>query len=720
MFKITELTVKDWCQHKNRTVKFVAGTNGVIGTNGKGKSNLVNAIFTAITGRVITDTIEDNINFEADKAIIDLQFTQDGIAGTLKRAFTATRTEDPKIRKTTTSTAKLTYGDLNISGASKVTEALGKITGMSPRVIEDHIFVSQNRMQELLFQTKADRMASFLTLIPGVDRAETLRDVLQAELIKYPEITLAFDMATIKSQVDANVIEQSCIKQDVEAVERELKSIKIADIFKFESELTEITQAEGRLNTVTTATNQLGTQVEDLFMAQVNADKQLADFCNVFERCKSTAEVARAELKNIEQNKTIFTTRKRVNAELAMLMSDITTRGTPDDGGKPWTKLPALETTLSQLMAEIAEHDKVLRLLNLGNNCPTCGKPFDNAEAERTTHKTALAEATGKLVTVRNEVTNLKSAERVYNTAMANHVAWVESAQQRMTSLTDTLKTLPEVAEPDVARVTGLTALVNECDAAAYRVGPAEAASKRAHEAYTSANSRFETLKEQAIELTELVAKKPAAIVIAANNALHARYDELTSKQSMLTGKLEAKEEEHARLAQTLLTIETMAAKAVATRDYRTLITNVREVLHRDRLPNEVLVTYIQELDMLCNKFLGMFGNPFTVQLGRDMELTCRFPNGYTCDAGRLSGGQKCVLSLAVRFSINELFAKDLGLICLDEPTHDLDVDHVAYVGELMEYIKKVGKAAGVQTIVVTHDMSLMPCFESVINLNES
>ena len=81
MITISKLTVENWCQHKYLSISFYRGANGVIGPNGIGKSNFINAILTALTGKPPTDRIEDNIKFDADRAKIVLEFENEGIFG---------------------------------------------------------------------------------------------------------------------------------------------------------------------------------------------------------------------------------------------------------------------------------------------------------------------------------------------------------------------------------------------------------------------------------------------------------------------------------------------------------------------------------------------------------------------------------------------------------------------------------------------------------------
>lgn len=719
MFKVSELSVKDWCQHRSKTIKFVPGTNGIVGTNGKGKSNLLGALFTAITGRVLVDELKDNINFESDKAVIDMSFTQDGVNGHVRRAFTGTRIEgDAKNRKDVSSTAKLTYGTVETSKASKVTEDLIKITGMSPRVIEDHIFISQDRMQEMLFQRKSDRMRSFLTLIPGVERAEPVRDRLQKELAAYPELMLTSNMEEVKQQLSDNIVEQAKLEAYSKELDSQIRNIDITAILADEAKIREYAQLDTERTRINYLAERAANEESNLLVQCAEADTELAAGLRSVEGQQAAAESARTELSMLDKNKSIYATRKRALDRRDKLMAEVAVIEAPADNGRPWDQIPVLQAQHIEWASKVKEHDKALKLLRLGNDCPTCGKPFENAEEERAKHTAGLKEATFKAGVFLDDVNRLTKMEREYNSAISTYLNWVDSAQTELQSLTATLDSLPEVPEPSSARQTQLTTIINGYNRAKDQIADLERTSRDLHTLLVQTSSRVSSLNDQRTALDIKLANRMTETQIAVVAETHKLYNTYTAELAVTSGKLSAKKDEQLRLEQNVLKIDLLTAKAKSVTEYRTLVNNVREVLHRDRLPNEVLGTYVQELDSLVNKFLELFGNPFAVCLDREMEMECRFPNGYVGNTTRLSGGQKCVLSVAMRFAINELFAKDLGLLVLDEPTQWMDDDNIAYMGDLIDNIQRAGKESGVQTIVITHAKELVPYFEHVIDLN--
>ena len=85
--------------------------------------------------------------------------------------------------------------------------------------------------------------------------------------------------------------------------------------------------------------------------------------------------------------------------------------------------------------------------------------------------------------------------------------------------------------------------------------------------------------------------------------------------------------------------------------------------------------------------------------------------------AGRLSGGQAWVLSLAWRIALLDRYAPGVGLLCLDEPTHGLDGRRVLALRDALTAWRP--HAGGRQFVVVTHDRRLLPAFDRVIDLDD-
>ncbi len=72
---------------------------------------------------------------------------------------------------------------------------------------------------------------------------------------------------------------------------------------------------------------------------------------------------------------------------------------------------------------------------------------------------------------------------------------------------------------------------------------------------------------------------------------------------------------------------------------------------------------------------------------------------------GRCSAGQKVLASIIIRLALAESFGVNCGLVALDEPTTNLDVDNIRSLAASLHGIIKARQAqANFQLIVITHD----------------
>ncbi|KAI5452761.1 DNA repair protein rad50 [Naganishia albida] len=76
---------------------------------------------------------------------------------------------------------------------------------------------------------------------------------------------------------------------------------------------------------------------------------------------------------------------------------------------------------------------------------------------------------------------------------------------------------------------------------------------------------------------------------------------------------------------------------------------------------------------------------------------------------GRCSAGQKVLASILVRLALAESFAQQCGVLALDEPTTNLDVDNIeALANSLAGLIDRMKSMKNFQLIVITHDESFL------------
>ena len=76
---------------------------------------------------------------------------------------------------------------------------------------------------------------------------------------------------------------------------------------------------------------------------------------------------------------------------------------------------------------------------------------------------------------------------------------------------------------------------------------------------------------------------------------------------------------------------------------------------------------------------------------------------------GRCSSGQKVLSSIIIRLSLAETFCANCGILALDEPTTNLDVDNIeGLANALIEIIENRRRQENFQLVVITHDQQFV------------
>ena len=72
---------------------------------------------------------------------------------------------------------------------------------------------------------------------------------------------------------------------------------------------------------------------------------------------------------------------------------------------------------------------------------------------------------------------------------------------------------------------------------------------------------------------------------------------------------------------------------------------------------------------------------------------------------GRCSAGQKMLASIIIRLALAETFCNSCGILCLDEPTTNLDENHIKSLAKsLRDLIQSRAENNNFQLVVITHD----------------
>ena len=172
------------------------------------------------------------------------------------------------------------------------------------------------------------------------------------------------------------------------------------------------------------------------------------------------------------------------------------------------------------------------------------------------------------------------------------------------------------------------------------------------------------------------------------------------------------------QITRQLAEFEQVMARNVAAREAKQHFTAVRQIFHHDEAPRMVSYTYVEQMLEEVNATLEIFDAPYRVVMDENLGFIANFLDGVrTQPDRRLSIGERIVLAMAFRITVNSTFASQVGMLVLDEPTAGLDEHNLGCLPNAINRLKELSDERGLQVFFVTHEPRITSIFDNVIEL---
>lgn len=707
--KIDYVEIKNFCQHKERTETLGAGVVGILGRNGKGKSNFVRAIRRGLTGSSGNKgTKDDDLSWGETDGFIKVGFSVGSTEGFIKRALNTAR-------------CNMQFGDKKLKTATEIDSVLYDILGVPPSMLSQMVFVEQGAIEGVLFQGPADRKASFQTLF-GTEQAEKLRAVIAAEADTIIISSRADVIARTQKQLNDEVMPQ------IMALQSELAQYDMsgAILRPEDADAANATVALYEKNSQTDAQLTEARRQSDELTAQLSINsKQLAGSQSAVTEMQGMHDSLLGQVESARQQITAAGRAQQIMQQRQQIEQRLQRAAAIKVEPKPVE--PVLETPLVSMRADLAECLQRRQRLRMeieagsGKTCPTCKQVVkvggDPAE---------LAAKQLECTALDHDIDQWNKTIPVVEMKLSAYVNDLARWTQRQTQAQDTdaqahaeLAALPADAAPlSPEQHKALTELLVLFDSevipglrnAQMQLNSTQAVYNQTQERLQHVTARVNELSAslgQTVTLTEYQTAKTRL-------ALHA---DTRTKAASANGRLQAFHSQRQSLETQIEQYKTEEAHMEGLKRWKEQLDRARALLHRDQLPNLVAQEFIKVLNTRLAFYLQTFEVPFLAQIQEDLSVLCTFSGNHTMMAERLSGGQKVMLGIAFRFAVYDMFVSNLGMLILDEPTVFLDDGNIDHVYNLLLKVRSYSKSAGLQLIVVTHEKRLMNIFDKVIEL---
>lgn len=710
--RLISLDLENVGPHRKLHWEFGSGVIGIFGPNGSGKSNAINiGCYAALTndyGRGVGG--QEGQICQQKKADEISQIVLKGQQAST--VFEITRILYPKVKH------KMVVGGKELHSARDIQQELENILDIKRQLLDDYVFVPQWELINFFRLTPAARAKSFAYVCRTI-RAEKLYDAIGNELnLARPMAeTVTDNRDDIRRQIgeyqDRQLLSQVQLDTASEGLMNADDLARCQEIIKRQERRARLLEAlTGRQNDVKIKLS--------LARDATAAAKAAVEQVTIWEPHLVEAQEKAAEAK---QRQAVWTVeRKRRQDFLACKREYDTLRAKVIK--EPVTDIEETTEELrkqqQQLVLAIQPHsDLVNRFDDLEDGatatCHTCGQSLTDVLVR-------VAQARSALTPLQLELTKVLSLLVLRDTYDKASVKWagdLGTKNRQLITLQERLEAFGEVPDPQRLDEDECSRIFDDLQNMDQRLQLIRGAARSAELKKADHIARHKAAKAE-LEAAELKIQElsiPAAEYGEADRRLEAHkaaeldVREHETRVSEWGGFISQWQKELKRVTLTL-------KRTKKARRYLKLLSRVRQVVHRDNLPYKVHQRALLRMEDGINETLEQFDSPFRVTTEEGLSYVAHFPNGTVKPAEGLSGGQQVVLALALRWALNSLFANQIGMMILDEPTAGLDQRNLDCLESALVGLSEVARSRGYQLIMITHEQRLERVFDQVITLD--
>jgi len=705
--QLLRLEVKNWVHHRYRVCEFTRGLVAILGENGSGKSSLFGAIRWLLTGENPNFGVKaDNISQyarEGEPAYATLEFEHNGHIAVVTRHLLPEKEQ-----------ATLVVDGKEIGrGDKSVTAGIEKLLGVDAKFISRFIIVAQTEIFSFIDDNQTDTDKFFQRLF-NTARADKCQDVIGKSLSKLniPEIVQTADEIATQAAAAA---------QQAAELSTQIAQLPNPDdiVSLMRADQTTIQQWEARdrgaseLAKLEQQLEQQQKKLDDLVNASAQYDADLLALTAAANGQEESHAAARVALGHWASYKSVAKAKENFQLTRAQLAAEREKDQQPEKPGQP----TAEEMRRDQHSREqrIKEAKRFIDMFSSEGvaECPTCHTPSSQLAAQVEQYKADLIKMEEELAELKNAASRQAFKEGVWQDWEKRQKAREAKEQQLDAAEKDLLAVKP----PDLSEDELQQAVVDyeEFQRVKKEIEPL---AQKAREERAQVNGAIEALRARKKQLEDDLAQ--ISTTQADAHMAQTRLQQLQSQLKTRTGLSDQRAQilfEKKRLDEQAADVRQQEERAKKLRSWSGVAEKAREALKN--APRLVAQRNLQRLESAINELLQVFRVNFVIKVAADGTPTfiAEFFDGRRQVAQRLSVGQKTVLALAFRVAVNAMFAEEIGLLALDEPTASLDQPRIQALAPVLEKLRELSTAKGLQCLLVTHAINLSHLFESAIEL---
>ena len=647
---LKKVTLKNFGPHQDFSCDLGPGLIGIVGSNGSGKSTLVNAIYACLTndfsrfeGRK-NGVVNDKAG-EEESCFVEVEGEHVGLKFTLRRSIKP-------------NSSRLELGDLVYRKQTDIEQHLIKDLGLTRKIVDSYVFVSQWGMFDFLSHTPAKRAEAFSYLCK-TEKADKLHKACSSFL----------QSSVFSSEVLDNRID---IELQIAECEKEIESLT-----------NELQESQKSL---------LSEEVVTSLTEKIDAFKQLSSFRS---RIKTLQENIDEHRETLSESKEEALHQAKVKASLVPLVlskEKAESYAAAVSSYEAYSTAEAAIELLEERIAIIQAEEPVFRPLTVDLEvCPTCNQEISNEQAKdihRKKHEQELA-----------------SWKQNFTRAEAELVALQSSLPK------------PMCDDAEYSRVKSLLeqsrSAVNDINVCNTKI---EGLKKHA----TTVKQNLTAYKTELGKLSLAIADESLLDYneekAQADRKMLTQNQDLWDSCNFIQGQIKAEKTSLRKSTSLLESLEEKLGNEEKSKELQEIVEEVKNLFYWGELPLQVSLANLALIVSELNIALDDFGSPFWVEADDKLNFVVHFPGAPPRLAGSLSGGQKVILAICFRAAVNKIFGNDVGMMFLDEPSAGLDADNLASFKRMLERMATSIKN-DFQLFVITHEDSLSSSFTQTLDL---
>ena len=706
--QLLKLTVRNWVHHRNRSCDFTRGLVAILGENGSGKSSLFGALRWLLTGENPNYGVKaDNVSQYAkdgEPANATLEFEHNGHTAVVTRHLLPEKEQS----------LLLIDGKEVARGDKAVTAGIEKLLGVDAKFISRFIIVPQTEIFSFIDDNQTDTDKFFQRLF-NTAKADKCQDAIGKALLKLtpPEIVKTSavieleraGLVTTLAELDQKIEKLPSFDAVLNAQEEDQKTLSAWD------RRVAISEELRQLNDSVLQQQKVLAADRELLAAH---EKDMAAFAAAIagkEEAHRDAKIALGHWENYKNISELKTSLKEQRDEVFQLRSELVKP--PEPVGPAAIELRGQVKTVEEKIQSLQQVVDMFSSSGVAA-CPTCHTPTKDLAG------TVADYANEQLPKLRAELADLSVKIAAREAAEHAVLQWQNKENElavKEAHLNESERNLDVVQPPQMAE-EDLQQAVSDFEDFKFAQNELEPVVASLRDKIASASGALKLNTERVCRLEE----ERDTISATESDAAVARTRLASLRQSC--SERQELTEERQRVA---FEIENLDAQIEDTREkereaarvrgWTAVATSARDALKN--APRIVAQRNLQRLEAGINELLQIFKVNFLIRASNEKapSFIAEFFDGRTQPAQRLSIGQKTVLALAFRVAVNAMFAEEIGLLALDEPTASLDQTRVQALAPVLEKLRDLSTAKGLQCLLVTHATSLSHLFESTIEL---